>query len=91
MHRISYFGVYANVRKLLCVSISNLRIYASGGRLEFLRIGADFLFLEFLQTYAKKLRVSIRNLRTYANGGRLEFLRICADAFVLEFLQMYAK
>ena len=72
MRRFSYFGVCADVRKELHVGISNLRIYARGGRLEFLLIGADFLFMEFLQTYAKKPRFSIMNLRVYANGVRLD-------------------
>ena len=59
--------------------------------MEVLCIGADFLFLEFLQPYAKKLRVSIRNLRIYANRGCLEFMPLCADSLFLEFLQTYAK
>ena len=89
--RFSFLGVSADVRKKSRVSIKNLRVCANGGRLEFLRICADVLVLEFLQTYAKKLRVSISNLRVCENGGRLEFLRICADVLVFEFLQTYAK
>ena len=76
---VTSFGVLCRHSQKHCATIRNVHIYADGEGLNFLRICADFLVFEFLQTYAKKLCVSIRNLRIYANGERLEFLRICAN------------
>ena len=59
--------------------------------MEFLRIGADFLFLEFLQTYEKKSSASLLGICVSTQRrafGVSAYMRRCS---FLEFLQTYAK
>ena len=78
MRRFSYFGVCADVCRKLHIGIRNLRIYASGGRLEFLHIGADFLLLEFLQTYTCADFHILEFVQTFAESST-SALGICAS------------
>ena len=62
----------------------NLRIYAHGSNMEFLRINAEFLsflILEILRIYAELLRTAITVLRIDVQGSDLEFLRIYAELY----------